>query len=61
MYQLNETEIWREQHHELLRETEHHTARRNQRIRPYTGLRVVRVPGGFTYVNEGSTTARDQG
>jgi hypothetical protein len=52
MYQLNETEIWREQHHELLREAEHHTARRNQRIRPYTGLRVVRVPGGFAYVDE---------
>ena len=41
MYRLNETEIWRERCHELLREAQRHSARRNQGIRPHAGLRVV--------------------
>ena len=58
MYQLNETEIWREHRHGLLREAEHHPARRNRGS--HTGPRVVRVPGGFAYVEEGSATERDR-
>jgi hypothetical protein len=60
MYQLNETETWREHRRELLREAEDErlAARQNGTGRSDARLRVVRVPGGFALVEDGSATEK---
>jgi hypothetical protein len=60
MYQLNGAETWREHRRELLREAEGEriAARQNATGRSDARLRVVRVPGGFAFVEDGSATER---
>jgi hypothetical protein len=58
MYQLNETAVRRG----LLKgsgEVRRHAARRNENGRSETRLRVVRVPGGFAFVEDRPDTRRD--
>jgi hypothetical protein len=57
MYQLNETGV----RHELpvrSGEVPRHAARRNEMGRSETRLRVVRVPGGFAFVEDRPDTRR---
>jgi hypothetical protein len=60
MYQLNETETWREHRRESLRENEgeRRASRQNGTGRSDARLRVVRVPGGFAFVEDRPDTRR---
>jgi hypothetical protein len=57
MYQLNETGVRRELR-EGSGEVPRLSARRNDKGRSETRLRVVRVPGGFAFVEERPGTRR---
>jgi hypothetical protein len=57
MYQLNETGV-RRGLPEGSREVPRHAARRNENGRSETRLRVVRVPGGFAFVEDRPDTRR---
>jgi hypothetical protein len=60
MYQPHETEARHEMAEEPGRVT-HLPARQSENGRPDTGMRVVRVPGGFAYVGDRPSTGRNQG
>ena len=49
MYQLNETDVRRNRRHEAPKRSEI-ILRRNEKGRSEMQLRVVRVPGGFAFV-----------
>ena len=60
MYQLNETGVRPERRYELQEGSGNappRAVRRNGTIRQESRLRVVRVPGGFAFVEDGSATA----
>jgi hypothetical protein len=62
MYQLNETDVRREHHHESLEgsgDLQRASARRNGTDLSYTRLQVVRVPGGFAFVEDKPATDSD--
>jgi hypothetical protein len=57
MHQIGATGAARE-HHRRLREGREGSPYRNATAVPRTRLRMVRVPGGFAYVEERSITER---
>jgi hypothetical protein len=62
MYQLNETDVGHENRHELLEglgDVPGASARLNGSGRSDTRLRVVRVPGGFAFVEDEPVTDSD--
>ncbi len=59
MYQISEADVRRERRYKLPEgsgRVPRLTARRNEKGRPETRLRVVRVPGGFAFVEDRSAT-----